>query len=132
MLLQTLLPALILLFGALIIAVTFVMTPNTAAEKERRIGLVAPSVAGKTSGAAVRSLEKREGPSFDRRLRQLFSLGASHRWGMKASGVRLLLTAVIAGMLVAASWLRAVALPLWAAASIGAAAALYCTAHAAT
>ncbi len=125
MLVQTLLPALILLLGALIIAATFVMTPNTGAERERRIGLVAPSSIGQGAGAAAPSLEKREGPAFDRRLRRIFSIGASRRWGMKASGVRLLMTAIIAGVFVTGFVVRAVALPFWIAAILGAVAALY-------
>jgi tight adherence protein B len=95
MLLQALIPALVLLMGALIIASAFVMTQNAGAEIERRIGLVAAPAAGK---ADARAAKKRQKPQWDARVRGFFAVGAKYDWGMRASAGSLLLTSVIGGV----------------------------------
>jgi tight adherence protein B len=119
MLLQAALPALVLLVGALIIAGAFVLTPNTGVEMDRRIGLVAAPAAGKAAASAAR---RRQGPRFDARVRSFFTVGAAYRWGMNAGAGSLILTAAICGIAVWQFLARAVDLPWWIAASLGAAA----------
>lgn len=118
MLLHALLPALVLLLGALIIAGAFILTPNTAVEMNRRIGLVAKMPA-LPPDAIARSAEKRDGPLFDRRIRQFYTAGSHYRWGMQSSGVKLLLISAVIGVSVILFTLRAFSLPLWIATAIG-------------
>jgi tight adherence protein B len=118
MLIQALLPALVLLMGALIIAGAFVMTQNAGAEMERRIGLVAAPAPGK-AGALARAAKKRQRPQLDARIRAFFSVGAKHDWGMRASAASLLLTSAVSGI---AAWQfceRAVGLSWWLSAGAG-------------
>jgi tight adherence protein B len=122
--LQLLLPALVLLLGALIIAGTFIMTPNAGAEMDRRIGLVATPAPGKTAALAKTAM-KNSGPQLEARLHRFFSAGAAYRWGMRAGAVSLLLTSAIAGLAV---WLfaeRMVGLAWWIALAAGVAAAFF-------
>lgn len=119
MLIYAILPAVILLLGALIITGAFVMTPNTGAEMERRIGLVATSATGKPSALLAEAAKKSRGPVWGTRLRRIFAVGAKHRWGMKLGAANLLITSVIAGLVVSQFLLRAVALPWWIAAIAG-------------
>lgn len=113
MLIQTLLPALILLMGAVIITTAFVMTPNTGVEMERRIGLVAAPAPGKPADVLANAAKKPAGSLFDRRVRQFFAAGANYDWGMKGSGAKLLATSAISGVAVWQFMLHAVALPWW-------------------
>jgi tight adherence protein B len=119
MLLYAILPALVLLIGALIITSAFLMTPNKAVEIDRRIGLVSAHLPAKPSAAAASSAEKQKGPVFDVQVRRIFTLGAPHRWGMKASGAKLLLISIIAGIITLSFVLRAIAPPVWAAVIAG-------------
>lgn len=119
MLLYALLPALVLLAGALIIAGTFVMTPNTGAEMERRISLIAAAAPGKPADAAASAAKKRQGSIFDARVRQVFAAGADCTWGMRAGAASLLLISVISGIAVLLFLARAAGLPWWMAAAAG-------------
>lgn len=126
MLLQAVLPALVLLVGALIIAGAFVLTPNAGVEMDRRIGLVAAPAPGKAAAeAAARVARRRQGPRFDVRVRRFFAVGAAYRWGMNASAVSLILTAAVCGIAVWQFLARAVDLPWWIAVSAGAAAGFF-------
>jgi tight adherence protein B len=125
MLLYAILPAVILLLGAVIIASAFIVSPNKGQAMERRIGLVAAPSQGKPVDALIQSLEKSQGPVLDKWVRAVFAFGAHYRWGMRASAGKLLLISAGVGALAALFALRAVNLPLWAAGAIGAAAALY-------
>ena len=125
MLLYALLPAMILLIGALIVTATFIVTPNTGVEMERRIGLVSPPVPGKIGPALGRSLEKSDGAVWSTRIRWFFTIGAAYRWGMQASVPRLLITGAVFSIAVTLFVLRAVSLPFWIAAIAGAFAAYF-------
>jgi tight adherence protein B len=125
MLLYAVLPAVILLLGAVIIASAFIVSPNKGQAMERRIGLVASPSQGKPADALIQSLEKTQGPLLDKWVRQVFAFGAPYRWGMRARAGKLLLISAGVGAAAALFALRAVNLPLWAAGSIGLAAALY-------
>ena len=118
MLLHALLPALVLLLGALIIAGAFIWTPNTAVEMNRRIGMVARTPIVQPD-AITGSAEKRDGPLFDRRIRQLYSLGTTCRWGMQSSGAKVLLISAASGVSAMLFTQRAVSLPLWIAITVG-------------
>jgi tight adherence protein B len=124
MLLYAVLPAVILLMGALIIASAFVMTPNASAELERRIGLVAASEAGKPSGQAAGAAKKRQGPSFDARIHKVFAVGQARTWGMHSSALSLLLMTALCGLGVFHFLARAVGLAWWIALALALAAAL--------
>ncbi len=123
MLLQAILPALILLMGALIIASAFIMTPNAGAEMERRIKLIAMPGPGKSADAAA--AKKRQGPILDARLRQIFAAGANHTWGMSAGAATLLLASAVSGIAVWQFVMRAVGLTWWLAAVAGVLAAFF-------
>jgi tight adherence protein B len=119
MLIQALLPAVILLIGALIITGAFVMTSNAGAEMERRIGLVAAPAQGKSAAALANMGMKRQVPLLDLRMRQFFAAGAKFSWGMRAKGGKLLLISAISGIATAVFVARAVSLPGWVAIAIG-------------
>jgi tight adherence protein B len=119
MLLYAVLPAVILLLGALIITSAFVLVPNTGAEIERRIGLVAAPASGKSSGQAAGAAKKRKGPTFTGRVRKAFAVGAARTWGMHAGALNLLLISAICGLGVFHFLSRAVALPWWIAVAFG-------------
>ncbi len=118
MLIYALLPALVLLLGAVIITTAFVMTPNASAEMERRIGLVATPTPSKAASAPL-AAKKSEGSLLDVRVRQFFAVGSGRNWGMHAGAVGLLLICAISGILVTLFAARAVGLPIWMAAASG-------------
>ena len=119
MLIYALLPAFVLLLGALIITSAFVMTPNTGAEMQRRIDLVAAPVPAEPKDVATEAAMKRQGTPFDAKIRRVFAVGAPYRWGMRASALRLLLTSGICGFAMSQFVARAVALPWWVATAAG-------------
>jgi tight adherence protein B len=96
-----------------------VATPNTRVEMDRRIGLIAGPSAAKVSSSPAFSLEKRKGPVFDGTVRRFFSLGAPYRWGMKASGAKLILFGAAFGIAATLFTLRAVSLSLGIAVTVG-------------
>lgn len=114
-----LLPALVLLLGALIITSAFIMTPNTGAEMQRRIGLVAAPAPGKPKDLATDAATKRQGSRFDAKTRRVFAVGSKYSWGMHATAVSLLLTSAVCGIAIWQFVMRAVALPWWMAAAAG-------------
>jgi tight adherence protein B len=119
MLLYAVLPAVILLLGALMITSAFVLAPNTGAEMERRIGLVAAPASGKSSGQAAGAAKKRKGPTLTERVRKVFAIGSARTWGMHAGALNLLLISAICGLGVFHFLSRAVALPWWIAVALG-------------
>jgi tight adherence protein B len=96
-LLYVLLPALILLTGAVTIAGAFVMTTNAGVEMDRRIGLVAAPTPGKSAGIAA---QKRQGLTFDARVRRIYAVRAKYDWGMRSGAVNLLLMSAISALAV--------------------------------
>lgn len=120
-----LLPLLILLMGTAIIAGAFMMTPNAAVEMDRRIGLVAAPIRGKTAGGIGGAARKREGPTFDARVRKVFAIGAKYDWGMRSSAVNLLLMSTICGIAVSHFLALAVGFAWLAAAAAGVSAAFF-------
>ena len=123
MLIQALLPALVLLLGALIITSAFVMTPNIGAEMQRRISLIAAPASRKARDLAADAAAKRNGSPFDAKVRRVFAVGAKYRWGMRAGALGLLLTSAVCGIALSLFVARAVGLPWWMAAAAGVAAA---------
>lgn len=123
--LYTILPAVILFFGTIVIASAFFVSPNRNQAMERRIGLVAARGAGKRTDAPGGSLEKDDGPVLDRVVRQVLAFGAPYHWGMKAGALKLLLISASVGAGTTLFAVRAVNLPLWVAGMCGLAAALW-------
>jgi tight adherence protein B len=123
--LYTVLPAIILFFGTIVIASAFLISPNRNQAMERRIGLVAARGGGKAGDVAVGSLEKDKAGMLDRIVRGILAFGAPYRWGMKAGAGKLLVIGASVGIGTTLFALRAVNLPLWVAGLVGLAAALY-------
>ena len=119
MLIYELLPAFVLLLGALIITSAFVMTPNSAVEMQRRINLVAAPARARPKDAAAEAAAKRQGSPLDTKVRRVFAVGAAYRWGMRASAPYLLITSAICGIATSQFVARAVALPWWVAGMAG-------------
>jgi tight adherence protein B len=117
--LYTLLPALILLMGAAIITIAFVMTPNTAAQRERRINLISNPASGKAASALAEAERKSRGARLDARMRQVFAVGAGNNWGMHSGAVLLLSASAICGIVAWLLALRMGGLPWWLAAPSG-------------
>jgi tight adherence protein B len=124
-LVYVLLPALILLTGALIIAGAFLMTTNAGADLDRRIGLVAAPIPGKSAGMAASAAQKRQGLTFDARVRGIYAVGAKYDWGMRFGAVNLLLVSAICAFAVSLFLALAVGLAWWPAAGAGMAAAFF-------
>jgi tight adherence protein B len=122
MLVYTLLPVLVLLTGAAIIASAFVLTPSARAEIERRIRRIASRQSGKSAGASETDGEN-EDAAFNERVRRVFAFGAKYRWGMHVGGAALLLVSIVCGTAVWQFSMRVVGLPGWMSISAGALAA---------
>jgi tight adherence protein B len=116
--LYALLPALILLTGAFVIAGAFVAAPGGGADMDRRIGLVAAPASGK-AGAASMAARKRQQVSFDARVRKIFAAGAPRAWGMTSSAINLLIISAVCGIGVSQFFTRAVGLAWWLGLAIG-------------
>ena len=101
MLLYALVPTLVLLMGALIIASAFVAAPSASAEIQRRIGLVAGASPSQKAAAVTGEQQKSQTSGLDRAVRGLFTVGAKHSWGMESGALKLLLVAAVCGT---ASW----------------------------
>jgi tight adherence protein B len=115
MLLNALLPAFILLIGALVVAGAFVTTQNPSAELQKRLqsvrGASAPQTVDKEAARIVN--DEAEGERFNKRVRGFFTVGARYNWGMRSGWVKLVVVAVVMGV---ATWLftsRAVGLSWW-------------------
>jgi tight adherence protein B len=121
-LLYVLLPALILLTGAVTIAGAFVMTTNAGVEMDRRIGLVAAPIPGKS---AVSAAQKRQGLTFDARVRRIYAVRAKYDWGMRSGAGNLLLMSAIAALVVSQFLALAVGFAWWPAVGAGLAAAFF-------
>ncbi len=118
MLVYTLVPVLVLLTGAAIIASAFILTPSAAAEIERRISRIAARHPGKSTNA-LGTEGKKQDAVFDARVRRVFAFGANYSWGMHAGGAALLLVSVVGGTAVWQFSVRAVALPWWVSVTAG-------------
>jgi tight adherence protein B len=123
--LLVLLPAFILLMGAIIVAGAFIVAPNAGAEMERRINLVAAPLSGKAVASITSAAQKRQGPTFDARVRSIFAIGAKHHWGMHSRAVNLLLIGGICGLAVSQFLAHAAGFAWWPAAAAGAFAAFF-------
>ncbi len=100
MLLYGLIPALVLLMGALIIMSAFVSAPSPAAEMQRRVNLVTgvtPTVKKKNT-PVIEEEEKNRSSRLDRGVRGFFALGLPYNWAMKSSAAKLILISAVFGL----------------------------------
>jgi tight adherence protein B len=123
MLVYALVPALVLLIGAIIITSAFVSAPSPTAEIHRRVNLVTGAPAVKKKGAlaaAVEDQQKSRRNRLDQMVRGLFSIGKKYTWAMEAGAVKLLLVSAVFG--VAGWWFthRVVDFTWWVAVATGA------------
>lgn len=99
---------LLLLVSGATLSAALVMTRNRRLETEQRVGMVAAVPRSHTPNMPRMWWDARR-LNIDTRLKEFFSAGSSHTWGMKAGAMRLLATAFLAGAIVwtfAAVWLQ--------------------------
>lgn len=106
---NALLPAAFLLTGVLIILAAFTTAPSASKEMQRRVGLVSGTPETSKKALAQDEME-REASEFDLWMRRVFAVAARQTWGMRMSGVTLLLVAAVSGLALLAFAHRAVGL----------------------